>query len=256
MFIKNHFSGYIWEQASKFWFSFFVKKCSEQLTNSVRLFFRTSYTTDLFLFIIGHFFLSSMWSSNIRNFVQKGELEYFNCKTLKTVNHWFGLLSWICFTISHSLSSCLCFIFWHFSEHILSPHLALQSDKSIPVWEQFAQKFGVKLWGGPVIKGHSSKITSSLCTRANQKVGLVLTTKNLSVLHCGKSWILDFKRSLILKHKLKLRQKICRPHIDWQYCQVMSCLRHTSPRGRPRFFDQVGHQTTNASIENKHFFTK
>ena len=27
-------------------------------------------------------------------------------------------------------------------------------------------------------------------------------------------------------------------------------------RVRPRFFDQVGHQTTNASIENKHFFTK
>ena len=27
-------------------------------------------------------------------------------------------------------------------------------------------------------------------------------------------------------------------------------------RDGPRFFDQVGHQTTNASIENKHFFTK
>ena len=27
-------------------------------------------------------------------------------------------------------------------------------------------------------------------------------------------------------------------------------------RDLPRFFDQVGHQTTNASIENKHFFTK
>ena len=27
-------------------------------------------------------------------------------------------------------------------------------------------------------------------------------------------------------------------------------------RDRPRLFDQVGHQTTNASIENKHFFTK
>ena len=24
-------------------------------------------------------------------------------------------------------------------------------------------------------------------------------------------------------------------------------------RDRPRFFDQIGHQTTNASIENKHF---
>ena len=27
-------------------------------------------------------------------------------------------------------------------------------------------------------------------------------------------------------------------------------------RDRPRFFDQVGHQTTNASIGNKHIFTK
>ena len=28
------------------------------------------------------------------------------------------------------------------------------------------------------------------------------------------------------------------------------------PRVRPRFFDQVGYQTTNASIGNKYFFTK
>ena len=27
-------------------------------------------------------------------------------------------------------------------------------------------------------------------------------------------------------------------------------------RYRPRFFDQVGHQTTSSHIENKHFFTK
>ena len=27
-------------------------------------------------------------------------------------------------------------------------------------------------------------------------------------------------------------------------------------RDRPRFFDQVGHQTTNESIGNKHFITK
>ena len=29
-----------------------------------------------------------------------------------------------------------------------------------------------------------------------------------------------------------------------------------SARDRPRFFDQVGHQTTNVSIGNKYFFTK
>ena len=27
-------------------------------------------------------------------------------------------------------------------------------------------------------------------------------------------------------------------------------------RDRPRFFDQVGHQTTNLSIENKYFFNR
>ena len=31
---------------------------------------------------------------------------------------------------------------------------------------------------------------------------------------------------------------------------------HLSSRDCPRFFDQVGHQTTNASIESKYFFTK
>ena len=35
------------------------------------------------------------------------------------------------------------------------------------------------------------------------------------------------------------------------YLVMRLCL-----RDRPRFFDQVGHQTTNASIGNKHFFTK
>ena len=30
----------------------------------------------------------------------------------------------------------------------------------------------------------------------------------------------------------------------------------TGSRYRPRFFDQVGHQTTSAYIESKHFFTK
>ena len=30
----------------------------------------------------------------------------------------------------------------------------------------------------------------------------------------------------------------------------------TFSRDRPRYFDQVGHQTTNASIGIKHFFTK
>ena len=33
-------------------------------------------------------------------------------------------------------------------------------------------------------------------------------------------------------------------------------LAQLDTRYRPRFFDQVGHQTTNASMGNKHFFTK
>ena len=40
---------------------------------------------------------------------------------------------------------------------------------------------------------------------------------------------------------------------------VLSCTymgSHTRIRYRPRFFDQVGYQTTYASMGNKHFFTK
>ena len=48
-------------------------------------------------------------------------------------------------------------------------------------------------------------------------------------------------------------------------CQVSNSIRGfmtriiivaLQSRVRPRFFDQVGHQTTNASIGNKYFFTK
>ena len=43
-----------------------------------------------------------------------------------------------------------------------------------------------------------------------------------------------------------------------QTCAIHDCLCNSwvPNRDRPRFFDQVGHQTTNASIGNKHFFTK
>ena len=41
--------------------------------------------------------------------------------------------------------------------------------------------------------------------------------------------------------------KLVSPTISFVRCFI---------RDRPRFFDQVGHKTTNASIENKHFFTK
>ena len=41
-------------------------------------------------------------------------------------------------------------------------------------------------------------------------------------------------------------------HIVYLFCQPS----YISIRYRPRFFDQVGHQTMSACIENKHFFTK
>ena len=37
--------------------------------------------------------------------------------------------------------------------------------------------------------------------------------------------------------------------------RVVESSRGSKSRYRPRFFDQVGHQTTNASIGNRHFFT-
>ena len=38
------------------------------------------------------------------------------------------------------------------------------------------------------------------------------------------------------------------------HCAVIS--KNILARDHSRFFDQVGHQTTNTSIGNKHFFTK
>ena len=50
--------------------------------------------------------------------------------------------------------------------------------------------------------------------------------------------------------------------VHWKWNQIeksiTSEIQSSSfcPRYRPRFFDQVGHQTTSAYIENKHYFTK
>ena len=46
----------------------------------------------------------------------------------------------------------------------------------------------------------------------------------------------------------------CGPNVNMQYCTDCQC--HRLSRDRQRFFDQVGHQTTYASIGNKYFFTK
>ena len=42
----------------------------------------------------------------------------------------------------------------------------------------------------------------------------------------------------------------------WIVVNITFVLGDMKNRVRPRFYDQVGHQTTNASIGNKYFFTK
>ena len=67
----------------------------------------------------------------------------------------------------------------------------------------------------------------------------------------------------------KIRSWIGIPHLSWtgsEFTRIIylgyPLLCHATGkhyiinRYRPRFFDQVGHQTTSAYIENKHFFTK
>ena len=42
--------------------------------------------------------------------------------------------------------------------------------------------------------------------------------------------------------------------LEGQKLMTVSYIQYEVIRDRPRFFDQVGHQTTNASIVNKYFF--
>ena len=51
----------------------------------------------------------------------------------------------------------------------------------------------------------------------------------------------------------KVVRKVCTFDVAYN---KLSVTKDKSSRDRPRFFDQVGHQTTNASIGNTHFFTK
>ena len=44
-------------------------------------------------------------------------------------------------------------------------------------------------------------------------------------------------------------------HLFGVVTKVEFTQRYTETRNRPRFFDQVGHQTKYASIGNKHFFS-
>ena len=47
-----------------------------------------------------------------------------------------------------------------------------------------------------------------------------------------------------------------RDTIDMNYLRSLFCFSDLESRVRPRFFDQVGHETMYASSGNKHFFTK
>ena len=49
----------------------------------------------------------------------------------------------------------------------------------------------------------------------------------------------------------KFHQEFCFQRLLDTFSVLCLCI-----RVRPRFFDQVGHETTNASIGNKYFFTK
>ena len=52
-------------------------------------------------------------------------------------------------------------------------------------------------------------------------------------------------------------QPVFRCSLSWLYVSKAAWhMLQTWSRYRPRFFDQVGHQTMSAFIENKHFFTK
>ena len=62
---------------------------------------------------------------------------------------------------------------------------------------------------------------------------------------------------------LLIQMKHGQPQSMWRWPSFVFRESFSSPnfsymmiRDRPRFFDQVGHQTTNASIGNKYFFTK
>ena len=61
--------------------------------------------------------------------------------------------------------------------------------------------------------------------------------------------------SIDLQYKDVLH-RIWKQEIVFCFNNLPEVLSGLQSRDRPRFFDQVGHQTTNASVENKHFFTK
>ena len=56
--------------------------------------------------------------------------------------------------------------------------------------------------------------------------------------------------------KVKGDHHLINVDVNDSHMEIHSWVSWFSTRDPPRFFDQVGHQTTNASIGNKHFFSK
>ena len=56
----------------------------------------------------------------------------------------------------------------------------------------------------------------------------------------------------LMKNQTRLKIK---PWLK-ETCNQSNCINELCLRVRPRFFDQVGHETMDASSGNKHFFTK
>ena len=80
--------------------------------------------------------------------------------------------------------------------------------------------------------------------KANLKV-------HVESVHKGKKPFKCSECDALFSQKVNLNRHVATVHVKFmlEFCNMWI-------RDRPRFFDQVGHQTTNASIENKHIFSK
>ena len=67
---------------------------------------------------------------------------------------------------------------------------------------------------------------------------------------------MDVKFCILCNLKKKQSKNTILSNGESSSLQILFVPLRLSLRVRPRFFDQVGHQTTSASIGNKYFFTK
>ena len=107
------------------------------------------------------------------------------------------------------------------------------------------------LYCRPLAEMNDTKATNSTVDgEVNYKEDLFCwTIEGVGILVIGLIGVFGNSCSMVLFS----RQKVHR--IFHHLLLLLSFFDLVSVRDRPRFFDQVGHQTTNASIGNKHFFT-